>query len=111
HSSTSISSIDDRQSIAEDDAHRSRGVDQVEVEGHALRLPHHVLEPPRDDVRRIERDHRAELALMNQLNGLAAEACRQHAIETGWGTSALEMPEHHRSRFLSGFLGKRCTDL
>ena len=69
---------------------------------HRLGLPDDVLEPPRDDVRRSERDHRAELALLDQLDRLAAEARRQHAIEAGRRAAALQVAEHHRPRFLPG---------
>ena len=59
---------------------------------------------PRDDVRRIERHHRAELASSDEFDRLAAEPRRQHAIEARRRAAALQVTEHDRARFLAGHL-------
>ena len=62
-------------SVAERHAERLRRQQQIEVHRHGLRLADDVLEPPRDDVGRSERDHRAELAALRP----APRPCRRSA--------------------------------
>ena len=86
-------------SIAERDADRARGTQQVVIERHGLGLADDIGQRNRHDVRRIVRDHPAEHAARDQLDRLAAEPRGQHAIERRRRAAALQMAEHDTSAF------------
>ena len=80
------------------------------IERYGLRPPHHVFKPAGHDVWRGKGDHRAKFSLLRELDRFAAESRGQHAIEAGRRPAALQVPEHDRTRFLSGFRRQRAAD-
>src|SRR6185436_17730507 len=100
-----------RVSVTERDSEGARRQQQIEVHRHRLRPADDFVERPRDDVRRIPRDHRAEAALLDQLDGLAAEARREDAIEARRRAAALQVAEDDAARLLLRLLGNRRAEL
>src|SRR5439155_1596265 len=68
-------------SVSKRDAEGLPGQQDIEIHRHGLRLPDDFVQPPRDDVGWSIRDHRAEFAPLQELDGLAPESCREDAIE------------------------------
>src|SRR5687768_6350302 len=50
----------------------------------------------------MERDHMAELSFHQKLHRSSAEAGREHAAETRWSATALQVTEHDVAGFLPG---------
>src|SRR4029079_324785 len=68
-------------------------------------------ERTRDDVRRVVGDHRPEFSAAHEFDRLAAEAGREHAIEAGRRTAALQVPKNHRTRLFFRFPRERLAYL
>ncbi len=58
----------------------------------------------------VQRDHHAEAAGGDQVDGGHAEACRQNAVEGRRRTSALNVPEHADSNIISRNAGDAVED-
>ena len=81
-------------------AHHSRGLEEVVVERHGLGAADHFAKRYRHQLRRMVRNHLAELSPQNQLHRFPAESCRERAIERGRRPAALQVSEHDVARFL-----------
>src|SRR5690606_24371138 len=90
--------------VAEADAERLRRPHDVTVGGHEALLPDDLGERHRPDVRRVERDHAVVLSPAQELDGHRAEPRGEHAVEARGRAAALQVAEHHRTRFLTGQL-------
>src|SRR4051812_11522758 len=59
------------------------------------------------DMRRVERDHLAEPAVMHQPHGMRAKLSRQHTVERRWRPAPLQVAQHDAATFAM----QSCFDL
>src|SRR5215212_4910443 len=70
----------------------------VPVVGNGLQLARRLGERDVDDLVAVERGHAAELAVLDEVGGLQAEARREDAVAGRGGAAALDVPEDGDAR-------------
>ena len=90
--------------VTEVDAHVARREDRVAVERHVLQPADGVAERHVVDVRRVEGDHHAGLALLQGAHRGGAEAQPEQAVERRRAAAAQQVAEHDGAGLLAGQL-------
>ena len=77
---------------------------RVALEGHGLQHTCRVDEVAQHDVGASKRDHLAETAVVDSVDGVQAEAGGENAVESCRRPASLDVSEHGGAGFLAGAL-------
>src|SRR5687767_14911471 len=89
-------------SVPERDSRRAGSLNYVMHGVHPLGLAQHFGQGQRDDVRRLQGEHRPPLLVLHCLDRGAAESRGEEPVVAGWLSAALQVAERERATLLAG---------
>jgi len=103
--------IDAPASVAEADSETTCSLHDVAVDRNLFQRRDGLCKWNGMDVGWVERDHAAELLLLDELDRGSPETQRQHLVVGGGFTAPLQVSEHERAGLLAGLGGNLIRDL